>query len=132
MSTNQECCQQCFQPLLIQQIFPQKELKKSHDILEDLQREADKQLEVDAPNIMDQDPYFFGLVEGSTADISNNIVKGLKIKDFAHLASESHNVQLRHPVCFDCFEEILKQLDFKVKSQEQERDMYKQELNLIE
>ena len=42
------------------------------------------------------------------------------------------NIQLKHPVCFECFVEILKQLEFKVKSQEQERDMYKQELATIE
>jgi hypothetical protein len=35
-------------------------------------------------------------------------------------------------VCFECFGEILKQLEYKVKSQEQERDMYKAELQAIE
>lgn len=35
-------------------------------------------------------------------------------------------------MCFECFGEILKQLEYKVKSQEQERDMYKAELQAIE
>lgn len=52
----------------------------------------------------------------------------LRIKDFA----EQKTIQLKHPVCFECFEEILKQLEYKVKSQEQERDMYKAELQAIE
>lgn len=53
---------------------------------------------------------------------------GLRIKDFA----EQDNIQLRHPVCFECFDEILKQLEYKVKSQEEERKMYKIELQRIE
>ena len=53
---------------------------------------------------------------------------GLRIKDFA----DQENIQLRHPVCFECFDEILKQLEHKVRSQEEERKMYKAELQKIE
>lgn len=70
--------------------------------------------------------------DASTADFSSSIVKSLKIKDFADAVTAAKNIQLKHPVCFECFDEILKQLEFKVKSQEQERDMYKQELSRIE
>lgn len=75
---------------------------------------------------MEQDAIFFGLEEGAAADLSSNTMKGLRIKDFSDLATK--NIQLRHPVCFECFEEILKQLEFKVKNQESEREMYRSEL----
>ena len=52
----------------------------------------------------------------------------LRIKDFA----EQKSIQLRHPVCFECFGEILKNLEQKVKNEEQQRDMYKAELQEIE
>ena len=38
----------------------------------------------------------------------------LRIKDFADL--KNLQVKLKHPVCFECFDEILKNLDEKVKN----------------
>lgn len=80
---------------------------------------------------MEQDAFFFGLQgAGSTADFSTQILKDLRIKDFADAVPK--NISLRHPVCFECFGEILKQLEFRVKSQEHEKDMYQAELKSIE
>ena len=39
---------------------------------------------------------------------------------------------LKQPICFECFEEILKQLGEKVSQEEAERDMYRAELTTIE
>jgi hypothetical protein len=55
-------------------------------------------------NILEHDAIFFGQSDGAAADVSSSTMKGLRIKDFA----EQKNIQLKHPVCFDCFEEILK------------------------
>lgn len=55
-------------------------------------------------------------------------MKSLKIKDFA----EQRNLALKQPVCFDCFTEILRQMETTVNAQEKERDMYKNELQALE
>ncbi len=39
---------------------------------------------------------------------------------------------MRHPVCLECFGEILKQLDEKVIRNRKERDMYQEELRKLE
>jgi hypothetical protein len=63
----------------------------------------------DQKSIMDQDAYFFGIQEGgSSADFSSSIIKNLRIKDFADAVTVAKNIQLKHPVCFECFDEILK------------------------
>jgi len=124
-------CQQCFQPLHIQQLFPQKSLADSYDQFARLHEEGlglGEEGDGSQNSILEQDAIFFGQAEGATADVSSNTLRGLRIKDFA----EQPSIQLKHPVCFECFEEILKQMEFKVKSQEQERDMYKAELQRIE
>lgn len=93
-------------------------------------------------NILEQDAIFFGadvnaqndkkdhneLTMIPTAHFSSDTLLALRIKDFANQS----NIQLKHPVCFECFSEILKQLEDKVKSHEEERDMYKEELQEIE
>lgn len=82
-------------------------------------------------SVLEQEVYFFGLQDpGSSADISSHILKDLRIKDFADAVPK--NVTLRHPVCLECFGEILKQLEFRVRTQEQEKDMYQAELLSIE
>lgn len=98
------------------------------EALQDLQ----KRLGEDVDNsILEQEAYFFSLHDaGSSADFSTQILKDLRIKDFADAVPK--NITLRHPVCLECFAEILKQLEFRVKSQEQEKDMYQAELLSIE
>lgn len=63
-------------------------------------------------NILEQNAIFFSQSESATADVSTSTLLGLRIKDFV----DQKNIQLKHPVCFECFEEILKQLEYKVKS----------------
>ena len=130
-------CQQCYQPLQIQQLFPQKTLKDSYDQFARQHEEGLELGEEDGDerqnNILEQDAIFFGQQEGAIANMSttqthSETMLALRIKDFA----EQKAIQLKHPVCFECFGEILKQLEYKVKSQEQERDMYKAELQAIE
>lgn len=41
-------------------------------------------------------------------------------------------VQLRYPVCFDCFEQIIQGLDLKIKQKESERDIYMRGLTKME
>ena len=118
-------CQQCFQHLQIQSLIPPKVLKETYD-----QLARGDQLDADdrQNNILEQDAIFFGHSEGSTSNMSSESMVALRIKDFA----EQKNIELKHPVCFDCFGEILNQLEYRVKSQEQERDMYKEELKKME
>jgi hypothetical protein len=63
---------------------------------------------------LEQDAIFFGHSEGSASNMSSETMVALRIKDFI----EQKNIELKHPICFDCFSEILLQLEYKVKSQE--------------
>ena len=65
-------------------------------------------LESGQSTILEQDAIFFGQQEASASNIGNDTILALRIKDFA---DEKKNIQLRHPVCFECFGEILKQLE---------------------
>ena len=58
--------------------------------------------------MMEHDAIFFG--GEPAADISSSTMLALRLKDFADLKT----VQLKHPVCFECFEEVLKHLEGKV------------------
>ena len=136
-------CQQCLQPLQIQQLFPEKTMQESYDFIRqnqgDFQAAEDDSSKV---NILEQDAIFFGCDMNAqndkkdhadlemipTAHFSSDSLLALRIKDFAN----QQNIQLKHPVCFECFAEILKHLEDKVKSHEEERDMYKNELQEIE
>ena len=60
--------------------------------------------------------------------MSSPATLALRLKDF----SDQTNVFLKHPVCFECFGEILKQQEYKVQSQEKERNKFKEQLDLIE
>jgi hypothetical protein len=64
-------------------------------------------------SILEQDAIFFGQAdEINSSDFSSSTMLALRIKDFA----DQSNIQLKHPICFECFEEILKQQEYKVKS----------------
>lgn len=81
-------------------------------------------------SVLNEKAIFFGQTQGELANTSDQIMLALRIKDFADL--KNLQVHLKQPVCFECFDEILQCLDDKVKNQEQERDMYKQELLQLE
>ena len=74
-------------------------------------------------SILNDQAIFFGQVQNELSNTSDQILLSLRIKDFADL--KNLHVHLKHPVCFECFDEILKLLEEKVKNQEAERDMYK-------
>ncbi len=75
----------------------------------------------------DNELYFFGL-SGDAADNSNQVDKDLKIKDLV----ECKSLQLKYPVCFDCFSTIIARLESKIQNKESERDVYMKELQKIE
>mmetsp|Transcript_12953 Transcript_12953/g.21914 ORF Transcript_12953/g.21914 Transcript_12953/m.21914 type:complete len:235 (+) Transcript_12953:218-922(+) len=56
--------------------------------------------------------------------MGDQALKSLKIKDLA----EQQNIQLRHPLCFECFGEILAKLKFKIKKYEAEKKFFKEEI----
>jgi len=62
--------------------------------------------------IMDQDALFF-VEQSGDADYSNETLRSLRIKDFA---DDQKQIQLKHPVCFTCFGEIIDHLDQKIKT----------------
>lgn len=76
--------------------------------------------------------YFFGLSMGDAADNSNQVERELKIKDLVESSGDDQNkapqLQLKYPVCFECFDYIIKRLDGKIGTQEMERDTYIKEL----
>jgi hypothetical protein len=82
------------------------------------------------PAMDDQDLYFFGL-SGDAADNSNQVDKDLKIKDLVD-APPNTQLQLRYPVCFECFDTIIKKLEWKIQGQEKERDIYVREIKKLE
>ena len=129
VETTTSQCQQCFQPLSIQQAFPTETLRGWHHAVNEFaQAEGIDQGddEGQANQLMEHDAIFFG--GEPAADISSSTMLALRLKDFADLKT----VQLKHPVCFECFEEVLKHLESKVNAHEQERDMFKAELQNIE
>ena len=70
----------------------------------------------------------FAVCFDNFTDQSAQISRALKIKDFA----DNPNLVLKQPICFECFDEILKKLGDRVSAEEAERDMYRQELVSIE
>lgn len=44
----------------------------------------------------------------------------------------ANGLQLSHPICFECFDKILKQLDSKIKDQEDECNQYATHLVQLE
>lgn len=78
----------------------------------------------------DHDLYFFGL-SGDAADNSNQVDKELKIKDLVE-CNPPQQLQVKYPVCFECFDSIIGKLETKITGQEQERDMYMKEIKKIE
>lgn len=45
---------------------------------------------------------------------------------------EGKNLQLKYPVCFECFDSIIMKLGNKIHSQESERDIYMTQLSKLE
>lgn len=85
-------CQQCYQPLQIQQLFPQKALKDAYDQFARQHEEGLELGEEDGDerqnNILEQDAIFFGQQEGAIANMSttqthSETMLALRIKDFA-------------------------------------------------
>lgn len=76
------------------------------------------------PKIFEQAAMFFDNI----TDNSGLVSRALMIKDFAN----KPNLVLKQPICLECFDEILNKFQAKVKAEEMERDMYKQELIDIE
>ena len=57
-------------------------------------------------SVLEQDAIFFGQADDiSSTDFNSKNMLTLRIKDFA----SERNIQLKHPICFECFDEILKQ-----------------------
>ena len=69
--------------------------------------------------VLDDNPLYF--FESDTAGLSFEMDKQLKIRDLVS-AAPGTTVQLKHPVCIDCFETIIKGLDGHIKELEKERD----------
>ena len=76
--------------------------------------------------------YFFGL-SGDAAEHSQSVDRELKIKDLVEASSGPQqgsisNLQLKYPVCLECFENIIRAIETKIHQQEAERDIYMREL----
>ena len=57
-------------------------------------------------SVLEEDAIFFGQADDiSSTDFNSKNMLTLRIKDFA----SEKNIQLKHPICFECFDEILKQ-----------------------
>ncbi len=61
----------------------------------------------------------------------------MKIRDLAEAGRNpteegQSSIQLKYPVCLDCFEEIIKGIECKIHKHENERDVYMKELIKIE
>lgn len=62
------------------------------------------------------------------AEVSKDSIKMLKIKDFLDDSRKGKQVALKHPVCLECFDEILKQLEGTILNQEAQSKKYKEQL----
>ena len=128
-------CQECKQPLLLQQ-SQASILRESYDNLEDLLKSSVNPMtgQPGLPSLDDHALYCFGL-SGDLSQYSNLAERELRVKDLVSGGSEGQGaaqVQLRYPVCFDCFEQIIRGLDIKILQKEAERDIYIRELKKLE
>jgi len=131
-------CQECRQPLLLQQTQSSL-LRESYDNLEDLLRKST--LPGASPdtrfgmNALDEHQlYFFGL-SGDAAEHSQHVDRELKVKDIVDASVSPDNqasLQLKYPVCLECLESIIKALATKTKQHEGDRDKYMRELLRVE
>jgi hypothetical protein len=78
------------------------------------------------PFLQDQQLYFFGY--GDTTENTHQVEKDLTIKDLA----EGQNLQIKYPVCFECFDYVITRMDTKIQSKEKERELYLKELAKLE
>ena len=115
MNTN---CQECRQPLLLQQTKA-SDLKESYDQLEDQLRKTFtyEGAPASVPSLDEHQLYFFGL-SGDAADLSYQAERQLKIRDLVDSGDPANkgesNLQLKYPVCFECFEFIIRGLETKI------------------
>ena len=97
-------CQECKQPLLLQPSQP----SILADSYVNLQNQTTS--EVDKTTLDDHSLYFFGL-SGDAAELSFQAEKELRIRDLIEAKPQGSeggsSIQLKYPVCFDCFELII-------------------------
>ena len=84
----------------------------------------------------DHQLYFFGL-SGDAAELSFQAEKELRVRDLIEAKPQSDGsgtstIQLKYPVCFDCFDLIIGGINTKIGKQEKLRDTYMTELLKIE
>jgi hypothetical protein len=80
--------------------------------------------------------YFFGL-SGDAAELSFQAEKELRIRDLVEAGRTSDedgqsNIQIKYPVCLDCFELIIKGVEGKIAKHEAERDIFMKEIAKVE
>lgn len=88
------------------------------------------------PSLDEHQLYFFGL-SGDAAELSFQAEKELKIRDLVEAAktadAQGHTaIQVKYPVCLDCFEMIVLGMEQRIHKEEAERDIYMRELQKIE
>eukprot|EP00347_Sterkiella_histriomuscorum_P012786 403367229 len=118
-------CQECKQPLLLQQTQSNL-IKESFVYLQDGLKQSDQ----NPSGMDDHDLYFFGL-SGDASDNSNQVDKDLKIKDLVE-TGQAQQLQLKYPICFECFDCIIKRLYEKIHGEEEDMGLYVKELQKVE
>lgn len=90
-------------------------LKESYDNLEDfLKSNLSQDSQQPIPPISEHQLYFFGL-SGDAADQSYQAERDLKIKDLVECKNgQQSGLQLKYPVCFECFENIIRGMETKI------------------
>jgi hypothetical protein len=76
-------------------------------------------------------------LSGDAAELSFQAEKDLKIRDLVEAGKTADeegqsNIQIKYPVCLDCFEMIIRGVETKIHKSEAERDIYMRELSKIE
>jgi hypothetical protein len=80
--------------------------------------------------------YCLGM-QGDAAELSFQAEKDLKIRDLVeaakHADPQGHTViQVKYPVCLECFELIILGMEQKIHKEEADRDIYMRQLQKVE
>ena len=62
----------------------------------------------------------------------DRVDRDLHIRDIVESNLEENGLQVKYPVCFECFDKILANLDEKTKEKENQSQIYGQQLNQLE
>jgi len=62
----------------------------------------------------------------------DRVDRDLHIRDIVESNLEENGLHVKYPVCFECFDKILANLDEKTKEKENQSQIYSQQLNQLE